>query len=1793
MFLRYCLSILCVLFILESNFSQCSTDASIEIVDLVPTSQNILINGAVNDDLSGNQALVGVLLEFEHTQVGDLTIELTSPSGQSVVLLGPIGSFGNTSLTDWEVLFVPCANPASPDPGFSEEWSNNQDWGSLGDYTGSYYPFSGCLEDFNSGSINGNWNIMILDNNLFDEGDLLSATLFFADPNGLDCDNCSANAGTFDISELSVCTNSNENINLLPNYIDEVPGLENDFLYVISQNDLILTISPVLNMSSFGQGVYQVCGISVLNSDVASLQTFVNTSYSALVNNVNGQSPTICADLNTDCVTTTVSQSNIEVDLDITICEGDGYTLGDETFTMAGDYEVIVPQPSGCDSVYNLMLSLSDIEAIVSSSNTMLDCASPSIIINSSNSTTNGNTQYLWTSIGGNISGDNTLSSIEVNEAGTYILTLIDGNCESTAMIEIFASSDAAELSITGGTITCLNPSVDIDLESNLPISDISWDGPNGFSDTDEDITVTEPGAYTATVTSDNGCVSIKSIIINEAGSIPVLSLFAEEITCGEPLVAIQVSTSIGSFTYDWTGPNGFTSDAQNPIVGEPGIYEVTATDDFGCSDVFQIEVMGDPGQFEYNITSESIVCPNGSGTLEVILDNPNAGITWTSPSGQTSNNNPFRPDVPGVYDVTILSNGCEVIDQIELLEEIGELPVIEVVQDAVIGCMDTEATLSLNVISGNGLIDSIIWDGPSGLLGSQNSITASVSGDYRITVFTEIGCPVRYTHELMYAMESPEVDFERQNVNCAFNVGFQAAIPDENLTYQWTDQDNVITTDSIVTSTTGNIYCLEITNDLGCVKKYLREITIDTSFSNDLLGKSNDLSCDDLTSTFSFATFRFSEYNWFDENYDLLSSESTYETSEPGEYFLELVDASSLCIDTVSIELLIDTLSPDLQAENQSFDCLNNNLLVQIDSDTENVTYSWSGPDNFMSNQKSPLVDVEGDYTVTVTAPNGCTTSKTITLLDDGAIPDLDAEFSNELDCINTQATLTALTNTPGASFIWIGPNNVFDQGEILVDVAGIYELIATGQNGCSDTIEFELPFTGDLPVFEALGDTLFCGETDLVIDINETTPNVTYEWSGPNGYSSSDIQNIVTEEGLYILLGTDDDNNCVSRDTAFILIDNEDPIIELNEVIDTLDCNTTDLTYSFNSDRDYISVEWENMNSFMSTDSSIIIDEPGLYTLTVVAENNCETDISFTIEQDILEPDFEINNEDINCDNQKADVTIDNDDLGSTYSWVGPNFLSDLQNIVAETEGDYTVTVTGSNGCTSVQTIVVDADLDMPNLMATNDTLDCTDDPILLTATSTTDDVVIQWLGPNGFDSTGVSALTDLPGDYFVIAVGPNGCETQIEIEVSDDPVFPDVSMSFSNTINCEFDETTITATTSSNVVSTMWASESGFTTNDLEFTTAEAGTFIFAATGDNGCITFDSIEVEIDTLYPDVVVNQVGRILCDINSVSINGEGSAIGPEFSYSWSTDDGLITFGENTLNPIIEGEGTYLLAIENDNNGCINTETLVIEREQSTLESMDVVFNKQTCADIMDGEIIISNVVGGVQPLRYGIEGASFTEDNLFDGLFAGDYLISVRDSFGCVLDSLVTLEEKFQVTIDLGNDIDVFLGEEVNIQADINFPLNQITSIEWAPAGIVDCVFCTEFDFVPGNNTQVTAWVTDENGCTDQDQLIIRVDDETKLYVPNIFTPNQDGVNDMFFIPESPNVSLINSFRIYDRWGTEVWEDADFVPGSGSNWDGRHLNQNVLAGVYFYVAEIVMVNDEVRIIRGNVTITR
>jgi subtilisin-like proprotein convertase family protein len=151
----------------------------------------LTVQNATNNTLGQNgQGVCGVTLNFDHEYVGDLSIVLTSPAGQSVTLVGPIGLWGPTDGTSWNIAFVPCGDPVTPDPGFTPNWNNNQPWGLFGAYSGSYYPFNGCLQNFNMGPVNGTWTLTVTDGQSNDVGNFYDYSIIFCDPSGILCFTC-------------------------------------------------------------------------------------------------------------------------------------------------------------------------------------------------------------------------------------------------------------------------------------------------------------------------------------------------------------------------------------------------------------------------------------------------------------------------------------------------------------------------------------------------------------------------------------------------------------------------------------------------------------------------------------------------------------------------------------------------------------------------------------------------------------------------------------------------------------------------------------------------------------------------------------------------------------------------------------------------------------------------------------------------------------------------------------------------------------------------------------------------------------------------------------------------------------------------------------------------------------------------------------------------------------------------------------------------------------------------------------------------------------------------------------------------------------------------------------------------------------------------------------------------------------------------------------------------------------------------------------------------------------------
>lgn len=504
----------------------------------------IQVQNATNATLGQNgQGVCGVHLNFDHEYIGDLQITLTSPSGQTVTLIGPIGLFGPSDFTTWDITFLPCGDPSvSPDPGFSAQWNNNQPWGLFGNYTGSYYPNNGCLQNF-TGPVNGQWTLTVVDGQGSDVGNFYDYEIIFCDPSGIDCFSCAANAGNLTQADVSACEGSQVlNLNLPPTYTAPnvaPPVSEYSYTYVVSgTGGVILAYEPGPDLSSYPPGLYTVCGMSYLTTQ-EPLIPLPNGSLTTaqLTTQLASTQPPFCGRITANCVNVNIISAPPDIEETVDVCAPACYLFFGQNYCQSGTYvrnllqngcpyvgtlnltvhqpstklitEIICPggcsqNPSfpgacdpgnyqatltnaaGCDSTVYLTLSVMSIHANIQQPVPVLGCSQATVLLQGTGSTL-GST-YQWTaSNGGNIVGGSANINATVNAAGDYTLKVCRTQggvtCCDSATVTVTASQNTpAEPAINGVNNLCLGQTTTFTITPVSGASGYTWTVPPGVT---------------------------------------------------------------------------------------------------------------------------------------------------------------------------------------------------------------------------------------------------------------------------------------------------------------------------------------------------------------------------------------------------------------------------------------------------------------------------------------------------------------------------------------------------------------------------------------------------------------------------------------------------------------------------------------------------------------------------------------------------------------------------------------------------------------------------------------------------------------------------------------------------------------------------------------------------------------------------------------------------------------------------------------------------------------------------------------------------------------------------------------------------------------------------------------------------------------------------------------------------------------------------------------------------------------------------------------------------------------
>jgi gliding motility-associated-like protein len=177
-------------------------------------------------------------------------------------------------------------------------------------------------------------------------------------------------------------------------------------------------------------------------------------------------------------------------------------------------------------------------------------------------------------------------------------------------------------------------------------------------------------------------------------------------------------------------------------------------------------------------------------------------------------------------------------------------------------------------------------------------------------------------------------------------------------------------------------------------------------------------------------------------------------------------------------------------------------------------------------------------------------------------------------------------------------------------------------------------------------------------------------------------------------------------------------------------------------------------------------------------------------------------------------------------------------------------------------------------------------------------------------------------------------------------------------------------------------------------------------------------------------------------------------------------------------------------------------------------------------------------------------------------------------------------------IILQLPEELLVGFGETITLKPFVNLDMDEIGSVQWAPAAGLSCADCLFPMVSVSQDAEYTVTVTDNNGCAATASVQLRVDLERGIYAPNTFSPNGDGINDRFqLFGKDGQVRSIRRMMIWSRWGESVFEVKDGLLNAG--WDGTARGKQAPAGVYTWYAEVEWVDGRSTFVQGALTLIR
>ena len=432
-----------------------------------------------------------------------------------------------------------------------------------------------------------------------------------------------------------------------------------------------------------------------------------------------------------------------------------------------------------------------------------------------------------------------------------------------------------------------------------------------------------------------------------------------------------------------------------------------------------------------------------------------------------------------------------------------------------------------------------------------------------------------------------------------------------------------------------------------------------------------------------------------------------------------------------------------------------------------------------------------------------------------------------------------------------------------------------------------------------------------------------------------------------------------------------------------------------------------------------------------------------------------------------------------------------------------------------------------------------------------------------------------------------------------IQDNSVYPPLTINTPEVLNCEKTSVTLNGFSPiGNSIVLRWATINGtdtlFLGNGNNVNVSQIGTyFLIGIDPANGCRNANSTTVLQNKVLPVVSSGSDKTIDCAGTALKISGTSSA--PNSTFAWAAlNGGTIQSGANAPQVTVSSAGTYVLTATNNQNKCAASDTVIVVAPNAITGNIQS--QNPLCFGESNGTLKI-NMSGGQPPYRFKLNGVDYGNSGEMNGLSAGVYQVQVTDNLGCVWLKTATIVAPQKFFTDLGSDLTMNFGDSIRLMLNTNVPLNNLKSVTWLPADLFHCPdsICIEQYVSPKYQVTVKVKAIDKNGCQASDEIIILVLKDFKVFVPNIFSPNDDGANDIFYIrTKGDDVEKINKLQVFDRWGSLLFNNQNFPPNDpDQGWNGRFNGSVMTPAVFVYYAEILFKDGHTEIVSGDVTLNK